>query len=219
MSIDVQGGDRLVWDNVSASKMTEGQDCTWFGWFMPRTTGGLRNIHGQQSSGGKENIYRFNGNNFQGGSWGPDEYYNYVTTPADLAKMTLYIATYTGTWRTYVDGVFVGEDITSSNGPRNVTTAWAIGAQANGGRASDGFIADCRVYTRALSEAEILTAYTTRGADGIVDGLLWRLRLNEATPGAAGFTAKNQAELDFSVTPQNAPVYAEDTLRHRRRAA
>ncbi len=79
----------------------------------------------------------------------------------------------------------------------------------------DGLLADIRVYTRALSLAELETMFTLLGIDNIVHGLFWRWRMNELAPGVAatiaGSIIDSTGRLDG--TPENSPVYAEGILR------
>ncbi len=82
----------------------------------------------------------------------------------------------------------------------------------------DGLLDDLRIYDRLLSAAEILTIYTARGVDGIVDGLVARWMPNELAPGATVLSVVDLTGVSDG-SPENAPVYAEGVLRSRRRTA
>lgn len=82
-------------------------------------------------------------------------------------------------------------------------------------RELDGLLADVRVYTRALSLAELQTMLVTLGQDGIVFGLLWRWMQRELSPGTAATVAGSIIDLagNLNGTPVNSPVYQEGILR------
>jgi hypothetical protein len=85
----------------------------------------------------------------------------------------------------------------------------------------DGFVADCRIYKRALSLGEMQTIHACQGHDGIVDGLLHRWLLNEGSPGATASGAGTAVDLTGSVngTPAGSPTYEDNGLSFSRRAA
>lgn len=85
----------------------------------------------------------------------------------------------------------------------------------------NGCVEDCRIYTRALSAAEIQTIYAARGHDSIYDGLLHRWTIND---GVAGTTASGSDSVKdivggFHGTPAGTPTYTASELTFRRRAA
>jgi len=91
------------------------------------------------------------------------------------------------------------------------------GVKQNGGvaRELDGLLDDIRVYTRALSLAELQTIFNSLGVDGIVFGLHWRWVQNELSPGTAAVVVDSIIDLagTFDGDPINSPVYAEGILR------
>lgn len=70
---------------------------------------------------------------------------------------------------------------------------FGIGGTGDGGNQMDTEITDTRYYERLLSAAEWLTISTARGHDGIVDGLVGRMILNDREPGIL-VTAKNPVD-------------------------
>jgi hypothetical protein len=83
----------------------------------------------------------------------------------------------------------------------------------------DGDIEDARIYSRALSLAEILTIYTSRGRDGITFGLRGRWRMNELGIGATA-AVKNSGPIGAQgTTTVSVPVYSSSVLGPRRRVA
>lgn len=82
-------------------------------------------------------------------------------------------------------------------------------------RELDGLLADVRVYTRALSLAELQTIFTLLGEDNIVLGLHWRWMQRELSPGTAATVAGSIIDFagNFNGTPVNSPVYQAGILR------
>ena len=82
-------------------------------------------------------------------------------------------------------------------------------------REFDGLLADIRVYTRALSLAELQTIFTLLGEDHIVHGLQWRWMQRELSPGTAATVAGSIIDFagNFNGTPVNSPVYQAGNLR------
>ncbi len=83
-------------------------------------------------------------------------------------------------------------------------------------RLLDGLLDDIRLYSRALSQAEIETMFEARGVDGIVHGLEHRWPMNELGIGTAATIADSIIDLgpgQFPGDPLNSPVYAEGILR------
>jgi hypothetical protein len=79
---------------------------------------------------------------------------------------------------------------------------------------------DVRVYNRALPLDEIETILAVRGIDGIVDGLVGRWYMAEASPGTAAAGAgsvKDSSVSGFNGLPVSSPVYRESVLRSRRK--
>ncbi len=92
-----------------------------------------------------------------------------------------------------------------------------LGATDDGSikREFDGPMADIRVYTRALSLAELQTMFALLGVDGIVDGLLWRWMQRELSPGTAATISDSIIDFagNLNGTPVNSPVYQAGILR------
>lgn len=128
------------------------------------------------------------------------------------------VMTYDGTdKKIYLNGV---EDATEAQTGSIVVSALATRiASVNTGtprREWDGPLDDVRFYGRTLSPAEILTMYTERGVDGIVNGLLNRWRMNELAPGVAATIVDSIIDIgsgQFPGDPIASPVYAEGILR------
>jgi hypothetical protein len=85
----------------------------------------------------------------------------------------------------------------------------------------DATLEDFRFYNRELSLAEIQTIYSSRGVDGITDGLVSRWSMNEGAEGAAASGAGSVKDLTGvrNMTPNNSPTYEAGGLRSRRRVA
>jgi hypothetical protein len=81
----------------------------------------------------------------------------------------------------------------------------------------DGYVEDCRIYTRALSQAEIQTIHTARGKDVIVYGLQHRWLLNEGYDGQTASGAGLNKDLTGRVngTPAASPVFRSSPLMLR----
>ncbi|MCM1177071.1 MAG: DUF1735 and LamG domain-containing protein [Bacteroidales bacterium] len=115
--------------------------------------------------------------------------------PFDTGKWYHVAAVWTGaTWDIYIDGQYAtgtptgGEtiDLTSNN-----SGGFQIGASYGGGRTLDGYVAETRVWTRALSQSEI--ANNMNYVDPESDGLLayWRMNAWEANPAGSGNIVKD----------------------------
>ena len=84
----------------------------------------------------------------------------------------------------------------------------------------DGALDDVRLYTRALTQAEITTIFNARGEDGIVADLLHRWTLDEKPSGETATVAgsiKDSGPGQFDGTPVNSPTYRDGILNYRRR--
>ena len=80
----------------------------------------------------------------------------------------------------------------------------------------NGIINDARVYNRALSLPEIQTIYHSRGADGIVNGLVGRWLMNEGTDGATASGAGSCIDISKEGnhgTPTNSPIYRASPMK------
>lgn len=84
----------------------------------------------------------------------------------------------------------------------------------------NGVLDDVRVYNRRLSAAEALTIFTCRGTDGIKNGLISRVLLDEgpdgSSPVGAGFV-KDHSPTQINYTPSGSPLYRGTFLHLRRK--
>jgi Concanavalin A-like lectin/glucanases superfamily len=81
------------------------------------------------------------------------------------------------------------------NTSNTTSNGGAIGGDGNGVAAFfPGRMEDCRIYSRVLSINEILTIFTARGKDGIIDGLENRYMLSDQPPGVTA-TASNVVDI------------------------
>lgn len=122
----------------------------------------------------------------------------------------------------YIDGVSMAVTETSTpvgTADDNSGVPCHIGKKESGSALYfNGTEDDIRIYDRLVSAAEILSIYTARGVDGIVDSLVARWFPNELAPGATVLSVVDLSPTGVSSgTPANAPVYAEGILRSRRR--
>jgi hypothetical protein len=139
-------------------------------------------------------------------------------TAISAATWTFFAMVYDSVDKTlYINAV---QDATEASADGDVNTnadPFKIGAVDAGTnvREFDGLLDDIRVYTRALSLAELQTIYTLVGQDNIVNDLLWRWRMNELSPGTAATIANSIIDLagNQNGDPENSPVYAEGILR------
>ncbi|KKL97978.1 hypothetical protein LCGC14_1829030 [marine sediment metagenome] len=127
------------------------------------------------------------------------------------------------TLRVYLDGVQDGGTSAVLGTIRTGSQDVWLGANPNtaSDRPWDGDIDDARIYDRALTAEEILTIFTARGTDGIVDGLLSRYQLNEQPPGTVvPVTADFVKDAGPSKNDGDAvggPIYSDSILRFRRK--
>ncbi len=108
--------------------------------------------------------------------------------PLSLHKWYHIAAVWTGsTWDLYIDGQYAtgvatqGETINLSS---NNSGGFYLGASYGGGRPLDGYVAECRVWKRALSQSEI--ANNMNYVDPQSDGLVAYWRMNEWEPYGSG---------------------------------
>ena len=190
-------------------------------WLKIESTGGLRGIIYKGVGSSQETWLRISGATLHIGSWAPgDALATYVLTGAEVTDWVHVAGVYDGAaWRLYVSGVEVANFVTAQGAQIASGAGWRIGSNVGGSRLFDGLIDDARLYDRGLSPAEIQTIYTTGGPDGIVDGLLFRLTFQEAAPGATVVTPVDIGPVGYTLTPINAPVYAQSFVRGARRTA
>lgn len=123
------------------------------------------------------------------------------------------------TIRTYLNAVEKFTDTSPSGNIDSYATPLILGANKRGGSESsdafEGYIADCRIYNRALSVAELQAIVDGKGIDNIKSGLQSRWFMKEL-PAGSNCTGANVVR-DMSGnghhgTPQNTPIYRADRL-------
>lgn len=113
----------------------------------------------------------------------------------------------------------------------NTVVAWTANCSATNSQAAaiaseedgstlhlDGYLADVRVYSRALSTAELEVIYRARSRDNITFGLEHRWALLQLSPGSTPYKAWDRCA-NRDGTPQNNPTSQEAFTYYRRRAA
>ena len=107
-----------------------------------------------------------------------------TSKPFDTGKWYHVAAVWSGkSWDIFIDGVYVtgvatqGETINLSS---DNSGGFYLGASYGGGRPLNGYVAECRVWTRALTEAEISNNmnYVNPESDGLL--AYWRMNAWEA---------------------------------------
>lgn len=121
----------------------------------------------------------------------------------------------------YVNGSFDASTNKSGNLIVNNDPVWFGNQPTTQNRPWGGEIADCRVYSRALSANEIETIYYAQGLDGIHDDLEVRMRGDEGPagqsakgPGGAVDLSENSRTLDPETTTSQ---YSDDELSGARK--
>lgn len=113
-----------------------------------------------------------------------DTFIQFSTPTTSVNTWWHFAMTYDGTTgRVYANGVDEGDQVIALTTSDDFGMYGAIWEQATNIDFFDGEIADLRVYDRALSEAEIMTIYMSRGKDGIVNGLEGRWPMNDGLIG------------------------------------
>ncbi len=127
-----------------------------------------------------------------------------------------------GTVTHYINGVATNQVLGVANGLVDNTDPLRVADRVDTPVLSYiGEMDDFRLYNRELSSEEILTIFSTRGNDGIVDGLVARYQMREK---AVGMTATGvDTIVDTSPTQNNSsgifgsPLYVDSELRFQRR--
>lgn len=124
----------------------------------------------------------------------------------------------------YINGVLDAGPTTVAGGVTPGTATMVIGNRtgASSAQGVNGSMDDVRMYNRRLSAVEIETIYATQGHDGILEGLVSRVLMDEgglgSSPAGAG-SVKDVSETQNHFTPTGSPVYAESALSPRRLAS
>lgn len=131
------------------------------------------------------------------------ESYQPAATSAPFSTGQWYhvAAVWTGsTWDIYIDGLYItgattaGETIALNS---DNSGGFYLGASYGGGRPMNGYIAEARVWTRALSQTEI--ANNMNYIDPATSGLLAYWRMNEwETPGEGDLTGYGNVVRDLT---------------------
>lgn len=123
----------------------------------------------------------------------------------------------------YLNGVL---DVSNTNGTSGTapTSTLTLGNRtgASVSQGINGQIDDFRIYNRILAAAEVATIFEAKGTDPIVDGLIIRATLDEASPGtvpAGAGVVKDVSTTKNNFTPTGSPAYSAGILRGRKRVA
>jgi hypothetical protein len=163
--------------------------------------------------------------------WGWNNNQYIWTTTAPSLNTWFHVAwTWDGTTHSlYINGTVVNTSTATpaqtgtyitfiANGYPNTTNTGASGPTNETGNAS---IDDWRLYSRALTAAEVQTIYNLNGNDGIVNGLYGWFKFDEGVPGNSISTAIDYSGNGNNLTPlgsgATAPAYAASTLRFGRK--
>ncbi len=178
----VLAGSAAAVDNVF-----DGVGGTWMGWieFASYGQGGF----GRIADKGEARLYAYDTGDRLGFSQGFSTTGGIWTTPtSSLLINTLYhVSARYDSDSSANDPSFtingVAAATTQVTGPSGSRTSDAgdrltIGGDVDYDRAFDGAIGDFRIYNRQLSDAEILSIYTARGADSIISGLVRRFPMS-----------------------------------------
>lgn len=135
--------------------------------------------------------------------------------PFDTGKWYHVAAVWTGsTWDIYIDGLYVtgvatqGEtvDLTSDN-----AKGFHLGASYSRGRTLNGYLAEVRVWTRALSQSEI--ANNMNYVDPQSEGLLayWRMNKWEPNPDGRGNIVRDETGHGYDAIGDSSSPQMMDT--------
>lgn len=125
-----------------------------------------------------------------------DNWIQFSTPTTSVNTWWHYAMTYDGTTaRVYANGVERGTKVITLDTTDALGMYLGVFDQPSGIKYFDGDIADVRAYSRTLSQAEIMTIYTAKGVDGIVDGLEARWPMTDIKVGttlASSFVADTE---------------------------
>ena len=125
-----------------------------------------------------------------------------------------------GQARLYLNGVQIASKSIGAGSVIANTDPMTI-SDVSTSRSVVGQIEDARFYSRELSAAEWAAIYRDRGMDDVVEGLVFRLALNEVPPGTVVGTGVlrdlSPNGNDFEVTvPGTSPTYRDSFIGRRR---
>lgn len=114
----------------------------------------------------------------------------------------------------YVNGVLDIANITGTGSALANNTIY-IGSNNGATEWADGYYEDYRIYNRILTADEILSIYTSRGADRIYNGLIHRWLMREVPGGAVG-TVYDWVNTANNLSPVVAQTYSDSILKLHR---
>lgn len=119
--------------------------------------------------------------------------------------------------RIYLDGIQDGINAQTGNIVSGTGKPALLAALDDGSikRQLDGLLDDTRIYNRALTPNEILTMFTLRGKDNIINGMLHQWKMSELAPGIAATVANSIIDFgsaQFNGDPILAPTYETGIL-------
>jgi len=132
-----------------------------------------------------------------GRSTDADALHVFTGTAGQIALGTWYHVVGTINYTTAFHSIFINGVLANSGAPTGGAYAATTTAATNSKCAAigseddisskfwDGFMEDVRLYSRLLSDAEVMTMYATAGKDQILDGLLFRYPLFGPESGTA----------------------------------
>lgn len=143
------------------------------------------------------------------------------TTVFPTAQWMFVAGTYDGSnMRTFVNAVETASLAVTGTVQSNAFPTRLAGVQAGTFRRRfNGYMEDARIYSRALSQAELESLFVSRGASPIVHGLLHWWRMQERAPGVVAAGAgviKDSGPQQFNGDVIDTPTYVEGILRGRR---
>lgn len=144
--------------------------------------------------------------------WTPDKEWHYAGFQSNGSAIRIWVDGIEDTSLTIVNGSNTGDWFADVAGTDNLTIGAYIRATLKS--YNDAVYFDVRVYDRPLSDSEHKKIYFTKGADGIVDGLVgwWR---GPKLPGHNEVITENIEDLAGSVdlAPINGPLMRRVPMR------
>ncbi len=212
MAIKFNGSNNKI---VSDSTFVPPSDVTVLLWTRPLTLSGTQRIFGSDAQfEAKFSSKTLISDIYEG---------NNINATIRFSTYTWYHLAFTrdGTskdGKIYIDGLI---DITSLGTQTGTpsTANMAIGSATGSTDYYKGEVDDFRIYDRVLSDKEIQTIYATRGTDGIVNGLLHRLPMNENGEGlnvSGSGSVKDIGPSTVHYSPTSVPLYRGSILKYRR---